>query len=235
MSFNDLIKKGTHQADAVIRAFRYQIDQSLLAWLELQPQEKLWLEVSEDFTRASPRTVIDVQVKSSTARELPGYSLRSPEVQTTMRRYWQRSNGGADAAQRVVFLAHGHVAHERYAAFPGGEPGLLYWRQAAFESDTAELRRVLLDIFESDALGVWLATNPTDDELRGRLLGRITWALDAPKALQLEETIRDRSSGPFDREVPDRDGHGRYDQDLARHRGGDCEQARPRRTTPNSH
>ena len=53
-----------HDASHVLAGFRYQLLQSLAAWLALRDSEQLWLEVSEDFSIQSTNTATDVQVKS---------------------------------------------------------------------------------------------------------------------------------------------------------------------------
>jgi tetratricopeptide (TPR) repeat protein len=187
-----VLQKSPRQADAVLRAFRYQLAQSLATWLDLSQGEELWLEVSEDFTRQSADLQVDVQVKSSTAERLPRYSLRSADVQSALLRFWKDSAEGLDPRPRLIFLAHGTVAKEQGLPFPGDAPGLTYWRAAALDADTTTIRTALSTVLGGTALGGWLQTNPSDQALRDRLLRRVSWAFEAPTAQSLDEAVRDR-------------------------------------------
>jgi hypothetical protein len=176
-------KKLLHQADAVFRGFRYQLLQSLLTWLSLREGEELCIEISEDFSRASSDAITDVQVKSSTAKDLPRYSLQTGDVKAALLRYWERSGGGLDPLPQLVFLAHGGEAKEQgLPLLPGGLSGIGYWRAAAADADVGPMRALLLAVFADTPIGAWLGSEPSDQELRDRLLRRVTWALNAPSA-----------------------------------------------------
>jgi hypothetical protein len=126
MTDNDV--DAPHRADAVLRAFRYQLQQSLWAWLDLREDEVLLLEVAEDFTKASAEAEVAVQVKSGDPERR--HSLRSADVRQSLTRFWQRSNGGTDRRPQLVFLANGGAANEAGLTFPNGLPGLEYWPAA---------------------------------------------------------------------------------------------------------
>lgn len=66
------------QAWHVLRGYRYQLLQSLDAWIGLRPGDVLWLETEEDFSVASATGAVDTQVKSSAAAAGPRpHSLQS--------------------------------------------------------------------------------------------------------------------------------------------------------------
>ena len=187
--------RDPHQAHHVLRAFRYQLLQSVQAWLDLRGKEELLLEVSEDFSIVSPERSEDVQVKHSATSTGPArVSLRSPGVQTAIRRYWVRSNAGQDPLPRLTFLATSGAMKERGLSFPNDEPGLLYWPKVAVDGDTAPLRVALIEIFRGEPLGDWLESDPADDDLRARLLQRVRFALEATTDTQLEKLIYDQVS-----------------------------------------
>ncbi len=80
--------RDPHQADHVLRAFRYQLLQSVQAWLDLRGNEELLLEVSEDFSIVSEERSEDVQVKHSATSAGPKpVSLRSTGVREALIRY----------------------------------------------------------------------------------------------------------------------------------------------------
>src|ERR1700730_10899196 len=135
--------RTTPGAAHVVAGFRYQVLHSVAALMNLRRDEELLLEVSEDFTIVAPGTSTDVQVKNSQAAKGPRpFSLQSAEVASVLDRYWNASNEGM-IDRRVIFLARGGAACERDYDFPGGLPGLSYWRSAALDSDTQPLRAAL--------------------------------------------------------------------------------------------
>lgn len=155
----------------------------------LQDGEELLLEKEEDFSIATAEGTTNVQVKNSQALRGPRpVSLQSSEVRASLDRFWSVSVGGA-RDRRLVFLSRGGAARERDHSFPGDTPGLAYWGAASLEADTTPLRNALLGIMEGTELGRWLASEPNDDELRGKLLRRVQWQLASRSAEQLAEDL----------------------------------------------
>ena len=70
--------------------------------------------------------------------------------------------------------------------------GIDFWAAAVLGADTGPIRAALASIFEDEPLGKWIESNPTDEELRGRLLGRVQWMLQALDEGPLTELIRDK-------------------------------------------
>lgn len=190
--------------DAVhaLHGFRYQLLQSLGAWLNLRPNEELWLEVSEDFAVVSASSDEAVQVKASRAATRPArYSLQSQDVRAALSRFWARASNSPGA--RLTFLANGGVAVERDFAFPGGIGGLAYWGQAARGASIAPLRTALSALHQGEPLGHWLAGSPSDDEVREKLLRRVTWALEAADVNELKAQLREQVGGIYvERSLP---------------------------------
>jgi tetratricopeptide (TPR) repeat protein len=185
---------STSSAAHVIAGFRYQLLHSVSALIALRDDEELLLEVSEDFTIVAQDGTTDVQVKNSQAARGPrSFSLESPEVASVLQRYWETSNGGT-LRRRLIFLARGGAAIERDYSFPGGAPGLIYWRAAALGADTKSFRSALIDILSGTPLGHWLASNPDDAELRSRFLNPIQWELGSISATELGLQLRDQVS-----------------------------------------
>jgi hypothetical protein len=186
------------QASYVLAGFRYQLLQALDAWLRLQSGETLWLEVDEDFSVASATGLTATQVKSSAAaRGATAYSLRTDGVKAALRRHWERSRQGTDSTMQLVFIANGGTARERDLNFPDGAAGLDYWAKATVDADTTPIRTALATIFESEPIAEWLATNPSDEELRTRLLRRVRWETHALEHGPLTEHITDKLSDLF--------------------------------------
>lgn len=183
---------GSTSAADVIAGFRYQLLQSIATLIALQENEILYLEVSEDFSVAAPGLTTDHQVKNSQAAAgPPSYSLQSSLIRECLGRFWDASRV-ALTERRLVFMARGGAAVERHFAFPGGRPGLLYWKAAAVDADTAPVRKALSSLFADHSLGVWLRTNPSDAELREKLLRRVNWQLELVSADELTAQIKEQ-------------------------------------------
>lgn len=169
--------------------FRYQLLHSVAALLAIRDGEELLLEIEEDYSIAAGASATNVQVKNSQASDGPRpYSLQSSEVRGALDRYWVTSAGG-DLDRHLIFLARGGASRERDHLFPGDSPGLVYWGAASLEADTGPLRTTLCDIMRGTELGRWLATEPSDGELRGRLLRRVQWQLASRSEVELAQDL----------------------------------------------
>jgi tetratricopeptide (TPR) repeat protein len=185
--------RDPHQANHVLRAFRYQLLQSLQAWLDLRNDEELWLELNEDFSVISSDRSDDVQVKHSETISGPSsVTLRTPGVRDAILRYWARSAGGTSLRHHVTYLARSGAGREQGVALPENEPALLYWQIASGQGHTGALRDLLIDVFKATPLSDWLETSPPDEELRARLLGRIRFSLSAKDDAALERMLREQ-------------------------------------------
>jgi tetratricopeptide (TPR) repeat protein len=186
------ISTGSTGASHVIAGFRYQLLHSIATLIALGENEILTLEVSEDFSVIAQGRVTDHQVKNSQAAAgPPSYSLQSRPVRQCLARFWEASSVGS-AERRLVFMARGGAAVERDLTFPGGQAGLLYWQSAAVDADTTPIRDALSSLFAEHPLGAWLATNPSDAELRENLLRRVNWQLELLSANELAVQISDQ-------------------------------------------
>lgn len=182
-----------HQADHVLRAYRYQLLHALQEWIDLQPGQELLLEIDEDHAVLSDDRADNTQVKFSDSAAGPrALSLRSPGIVQAIERYWHQSQEGKDARPYLRVLTNSTAAREQAANFPGGQPGLVYWKEAARGSDLKPLRTLLGQIFAGTPLGAWLQSNPPDNEIRSRLLSRVEFVLAAPDDVVLQAHIRER-------------------------------------------
>jgi hypothetical protein len=181
------------QAWYVLRGYRYQLLLSLDAWLGLRPDEILLLETEEDFSVESATAAVDTQVKSSAAAGGPRpHSLRSKDVRAALSRFWNRSDQGKDSRPQLAFIAQGGVAREQGLVFPDNIPGIDYWRATVLGANTDPIRAALASVFRGEPIGEWINGNPSDEELRARLLSRVRWMPDALDDGALVDLIRDR-------------------------------------------
>lgn len=127
--------------------------------------------------------------------------MQSADIRAALSRFWARA--AANPGARLTFVANGGVAVERDHPFPGGVGGLAYWGAAARGADTTPLRAALSALFRGEPLGAWLASTPSDDELREKLLRRATWALDEGDINELDAQLRDQVGAVYiERSLP---------------------------------
>jgi tetratricopeptide (TPR) repeat protein len=188
-------EKDRGSASDTLAGFRFQLLNSLAAWLDLKGQQQLWLERSEDYSVVGDKLQTDVQAKHSQPSTNPsGHSLQSHDVRSSLSRFWERSTRRDGIKNRLVFLSNRGVSSERDFPFPDDLPGLEYWKRAAAGGDVAPLRRALRELFADQPLGKWLATDPPDDEVRNRLLRRVIFAVSEAPLGELKELLLDRAS-----------------------------------------
>jgi len=145
-------------ASHVLRGYRYQLLQSLDAWMGLRPGEVLWLETEEDFSIVSDTKAIDTQVKSSSAAAGPRrISLQSEGVRSTLARFWARSNEGQDERSHVAFIA----AQERGLSFPNDKSGIDYWTAAKRAGPDPKVRKIRDSTVTQRALNSQWTIGPT--------------------------------------------------------------------------
>lgn len=181
------------QAWYVLHGYRYQLLLSLDAWVGLGSDQILLLETEEDFSVDGPMGTVDAQVKSSAAAAGPkSHSLRSKDVRTALARFWARSSEGRDSRPQLAFIAQGGAAREQGLAFPDNVAGIDYWRAVVLGADTAPIRSALASIFNGEPIGEWINSNPSDEELRARLLTRVRWTLDALEEGPLTDLVREK-------------------------------------------
>ena len=190
---SDSLRREVNQADHVLRAYRYQLLHALQEWLDLGPDEELLLEIDEDHAVVSDRRADNTQIKfSDAAQGARAVSLRSAGIVNAIGRYWDQSRQGEDPRPNLRFLTNSRAAREQGTTFPDDTAGLIYWKQAASGADPSPLRTLLDGLFANTALGAWLRSNPSDADLRTRLLGRIEFVLGAPDDMALRSHIRER-------------------------------------------
>lgn len=181
------------QATASLRGYVYQLHASAAAWLELGPNDELYIEVAEDFAEIlrEPGSLHEVlkatQVKDT--RESGTVTLNSSDVLAAVDALnrLRISNPGKEV--KLVFLTTSKIGKERINALPSGIPGLIAWESAASGGDTEELRAALMQRSLSQELRTFLETS-SPDQLRDQLLSPVIFACGAPDWRSIEESNR---------------------------------------------
>jgi len=141
---NDGLKGDPNRrAAGSLRGYVYQIWQSVLAWLLLRDDERLYLEGAEDFDQVSATEATSVQVKYSTTP----ITLRSHEVLKALDNFWDIHNRNLERTLRYRFLSRASIGIERGEPFGEGVRGLILWENARQDIHAAKkLRHFLLEL-----------------------------------------------------------------------------------------
>ena len=180
----------SRQAIDSLRGYVYQIYQSALAWIELEDDEFLFLEVAEDFAVVAKDALEAVQVKGTNRR----ITINSKDIITTIDSFVELQDKKPSLKVTLRHLTTSTIGKEKKLEDRIGDVSALsVWRNLAKSGDLSDLRRVLEKSKLSDKTKVFI--EGLDDEgLRERFLKRIHFDCGAPESQFLEPQIRSRIS-----------------------------------------
>ncbi len=177
------------QAVNALRGYAYQIYQSLLAWIALEPKQELHLEVAEDYAVLAEHACSVVQVKDAPSSSV---TLNSSSIRQAIQSLWNLQEENPNLELRFRFLTTAPIGKEQHVAFPNGQPGLLYWRAAAREmGDTGPIQRFLADSDFSDELRRY-ASGATAEQFRQRILRPMSFDCGTDDIATIRQEIDDR-------------------------------------------
>lgn len=177
------------QAVAGLRGYVYQAWVSAIAWTRLRPGETLLLEVADDYATLSAGALDLSQVKDTAASG--SVTLRDPGVVAAINRLWRFRQANPGLEVSLAFLTTASPGRERGLPFPGGVPGLVYWRTAARDgTDLGPLRGALAQLPLAEDLKAWLE-QADDAALRATLLRPLRFACAEPALPELEVLLED--------------------------------------------
>lgn len=180
-----LAADSTRQAVSTLRGYAYQIWRTLLAWLQLTPDDVLFIEGAEDFDILRAAGGETVQVKDLARR----ITLATPAVTEAIFHYWEHRARNPERPPQLRLLTTAGRGLERGRPF-GTETGFDHWDRCRRPGvDLASLRSFLSQrkwpVSESTAppderaqlaeeLSAFIATSP-DEEFRDTLVRAIHW------------------------------------------------------------
>ena len=145
-SSQPLLHDQSREATSSIRGYVYQVYQSILAWMLLNPEDVLYLEAAEDFDVHEGDNVTTTQVKET---EGSGpITLRTPDVVETLNNYWRHRQNNADKNIRMRFLTTSVTTQEKGISFGEVGKGIDYWMSVARDSQLplSQLQAFLLTL-----------------------------------------------------------------------------------------
>ena len=201
MNAEDLFNAGTaanitpegdaaRQAVDSLRGYAYQALATALAWLDIDENGRLYLEVAEDYAIVAKKALGAVQVKDTAGSG--SVTLNSVSVRNAVAAFVDLVNRNSDMQVELRFFTTSEIGTERVVADrPARMAGLEFWRKVATGADPTPLRTIL----ESDKFpeSVRAFSKARDDAtLRRDLFMRIHWDCGKPNFSTLRHELEER-------------------------------------------
>ena len=180
----------SREAIASLRGYVYQIYQSALAWMELEDDEFLFLEVAEDFAVVAKDALKAVQVKGTNQR----VTINSKEIIATINSFVELQEKNPSIKITLRHLTTSTIGKEKKREHRIGDaPTLLAWRNLARAGNLSDLRRVL-EISKLSEKSKDFIESLDEENLREHFLKKIHFDCGAPKSHFLDRQINSRIS-----------------------------------------
>lgn len=171
---------------ASLRGYAYQLYTSALAWIDLRPEEELYLEVAEDYAVTAKDALRAVQVKDTGPSTV---TINSEGIQEALNSFVDLVERNPQRNVVLHYLSTSPIGQERAVADrTAGKPTLEYWRAAAAAADVAPLRKVLLAAGLSEKVESFINAR-NDQTLRDEFLKRMHWDCGRPDLQALQEIL----------------------------------------------
>ena len=182
---------AARQAVDSLKGYVYQVMVTALAWLDIDNDSRLFLEVAEDYASVATGALHSVQVKDT--RRSGAVTLNSKSVRDAVASFVDLVSRNPDSRVDLRFFTTSEIGKERAVADrPNGIAGLEYWRKVAGGNDDPQpLRRIL----ESNrfAPSVRAFSRARDDTaFRRDLIARIHWDCGKPDFSTLRQELEER-------------------------------------------
>lgn len=175
------------QAVESLRGYIYQIYASALAWVSLQDDALLHLEVAEDYSVAVDDLLNARQVKATGE----AITLNTASVAQTIDALFDLQDRNQGRVVNIQYLTTSEVGLERRLEDRiNGTSGLTYWHLAALGAPPEPLRQRLLSLQICDRAKTFIR-GASEEELRRGLFSRIEWRCGEPSLDGLREQLED--------------------------------------------
>lgn len=182
--------KGNENREAVasLGGYVYQVYQAALAWLELEENEFLFLEVAEDFVKAARNALDAVQVKATSAI----VTINSDDIVSSIDSFIELRIKNPQLDIRLRHLTTSQIGKEKSAKDRIGDiPTLEVWRSIARTGDVSPLRDILLASKLSQQTKKFIIAL-SDVEFREEFLRRIHFDCGALEVKFLKQQLHAR-------------------------------------------
>ena len=164
---------AARQAVNSLGGYAYQALVSTLAWLDLDGESYLMLEIAEDYAVIAKQAIDTVQVKHT--GESRQVTLNSESVRKAVAGFVDLVKRNPERDIRLRFLTTSEIGRERAMIDrPGGLPGLECWRKVAAGADCGPLREILESEKFPETVREFCRARD-NDTFRSDLIRRIDW------------------------------------------------------------
>lgn len=186
------IPKGDKAREAIdsLRGYVYQIYQSALAWIELEPEEFLFLEVAEDYAVVATDALNAVQVKDTGHN----VTINTEDIIASIDSFVDLRQKNPELQVRLRHLTTSKIGKEKSKEDRiGNTPTLEAWRTLAKAGDLAPLRKILNSSKLSEQTKKYIG-ELDDTEFREGFLKRIHFDCGALNSEFLIRQLRSKLS-----------------------------------------
>ena len=194
MSTNEIPAKpkGNSNREAVssLSGYIYQIYQSAYAWLQLDHEEFLFLEVAEDYVTVAQNALNAVQVKETKHR----VTINSDDIIASIESFVELQEQNPNLQVYLRHLTTSIITKEKSPKDRIGDtPSLDMWQKLKKSGDTQPFKQILLASKVSDTVKEYIK-KLDDSEFREKLLKKMSFDCGAPDSNFLLRLIRSRLS-----------------------------------------
>ena len=184
----ELAGDPARQAVSTIRAYIYQVWQSVDAWLQLSDDDVIFLEGAEDFDKVGADGATTTQIKNEAA----SISLNNQRAHEALENFWALSEREPNRRVDFHYIATADAATERDGDF-GAICGIEVWRIARTNSAMAGVIQTYLTQKLSNAspLRAFLSS-ATPEQVQLKLIRRFHWFLNQPGIDEIRQSVDDR-------------------------------------------
>lgn len=186
------IPKGdkTREAIEALSGYVYQIYQSALALIELEPEEILFLEVAEDYAKTAADALEAVQIKETTQN----VTINSSGIVASIDSFVQLRKKNPSLQIRLRHLTTSKIGKEKCIEHRLGDtPTLELWRMLSKTGNLTPLRNILSSSKISTETKKYIE-NLTNKEFRDEFLKRIHFDCGALESKFLVRQLRSKLS-----------------------------------------
>lgn len=183
---------SARQAIHAIRGYEYQILAAALAWVDIEENGLIYLEIAEDYAHVVGGDIEAVQVKAT--RGSGTVTLTTPAVRDAIESFVDLVARNPTHKIHLRFLTTASIGRERSLGDQFcGLPGLVYWQQARAGRVNLDPLRTILEREPSPEPVRTFCRNRNDDELLADLVRRVTWDCDRPETPALRRELEERA------------------------------------------
>ncbi|MDE2772187.1 MAG: hypothetical protein OXI46_00560 [Gemmatimonadota bacterium] len=181
------------QAIHAIRGYEYQILAATLAWIDLEENGLIYLEVAEDYAHVLEGDIEAVQVKATRGSGV--VTLNTPAVRDAIESFVKLAGQNPSREVQLRFLTTAPIGLEKSPSDrPDELPGLEYWQRARAGREDVGLLRTMLERESSPEAVRTFCRIRTDEEILVDLIRRVTWDCGRPETPTLRRELEERVS-----------------------------------------